>query len=464
MDRVWIFDSTNQSKDKESRIWEFIGERFIEEGYWKKVYRIMKKPSFDDLIQIKKETSIPDHLRHQHISIYNKLLKERFEIIEMLYRKTDWRTDRYNSASLHELSNRIWLYFEYAFHFIVKNQITLIVYWNPPHMGWDYIPCRVAKELNIKVLFLDQAKFHNKFFHFFDFNDFGTFQTSKVLDNTTKYPIEKKFEHEWFYMKKNRGLKRKYSIKKLLTPQKYRTRLLNIIEKNDFLRLFTELCNRKRRAQSFFRFYTEREYKKAVKKNALADAAFDRKYVYFPLHKQPERNSSIYSGRYIDQILAIERLSELIPKDWFIYVKENPVQQGAFRGELFFQRLKLIPNLVFLKKEVNTFELIRHSQFVSVVVGTAGYEAITGGKNALIFGWGAWYKSLPGVYEYHPDMSINELVEKKINHHELEEKTAALYNKCGTGLIHFGQRPGIENFNMEKNITMVTESLKQILY
>jgi hypothetical protein len=465
MDTVWIFGKSKNLNDDLSQTWELIGDRLIKEGLWGKVYRSTHKPSFDDLVTLKNKYCIPDHLRKKRIPIYDNLMKERYVILDMLYRKTDWGTDRYNSASFHELSNRIWLYFEYAFNFIIKNRITLLLYWNLPHMGWNYIPFKVAEALDVKTLFLDQSKFTNKFFHYFDFYDHGTFKTSKILNHKTEYTIEKRVEKEWFYMKKNYGIKKKYSIKKLLNPEKYGKRIAYAIEKNDYLRLFRELCSQERRAQAFFRFYTERTYKREFKKACVEDVSLHRKYVYFPLHKQPERNPTIHGGPYLDQMLAVERLAELLPDDWFIYVKESPLQStGAYRDVLFFKRLKLIPNAVLIGKNVNTFDLIRHSQFVATIVGTVGWEAITGGKNALIFGWGTWYKTLPGVYEYHPDLDVHELADAKFDHHELEKKTAEIYNKCGTGLVNMQWAPDIQNFDFAENIDTVVASLKQILY
>ena len=97
-------------------------------------------------------------------------------------------------------------------------------------------------------------------------------------------------------------------------------------------------------------------------------------------------------------------------------------------------------------------------------MGTAGWEAITGGINVLIFGWGGWYKTLPGVYEYCENIDISNLYQNQIDHELLQKKTAELCNKCGRGIINFRQINSIENFSIEKNTQTVVESLKKILY
>jgi hypothetical protein len=125
----------------------------------------------------------------------------------------------------------------------------------------------------------------------------------------------------------------------------------------------------------------------------------NKKYIYFPLHLQPEQTTDIYGGKYADQLLAIEELARALPADILIYVKENPKQTLYMRDPSFFRRLRDIPAVRYFSVEVSTYELTRRSLAVATISGTAGWEAIQMGKPVICFGYG-WYRGLPGVFEW----------------------------------------------------------------
>jgi hypothetical protein len=455
MDNVWI-------KSKDAFLWQPVIDQMKKQGVWQNVL-LRSRPTLEECLQFRSSYQLPADMEDDHELFYETLAQKRYKLLDRLYRKTDWGTDRHNSASFHELTARIRIYYEFFRLILYKEKISLVIFCTTPHMGWDNILYEVAVHYGITTLLLDQSRFPNKFFHSFDFDDYGTFATSRILGNLETYPIEKKVEKDWFYMKKKRGRKSHITLKKLLTPSKYTNRLNMFIEKNDYLRLIRELCSRQRRPQAFFRFYTEQNFKKNYRQISVKTPSLKKKFIYFPLHLQPESVTSIWGGIYLDQVLALERLARIIPADWVIYAKENPKQQGSNRDWLFFERLQQIPNLLYLSKDVNSHELIKASQFVATIVGVAGWEAITGGKNVLRFGWGAWYKTLPGVYEYNSHLDMNVITNTPIDHALLEKKMAELLNKCGTGIITNRHVPSVPHFSLEDNTRSVVQSLIQIL-
>ena len=126
------------------------------------------------------------------------------------------------------------------------------------------------------------------------------------------------------------------------------------------------------------------------------------KYVYFPLHLQPELTTDPLGGFFGDQALAIEQLRTKLPSDVAIIVKENPKQSFEWRSKDFFKRIQRLNNVFFVDSNINTYSLLRHAQAVATVTGTAGWEAVIAGKPAIVFG-AAWYKKLPGVFNFNDE-------------------------------------------------------------
>lgn len=125
---------------------------------------------------------------------------------------------------------------------------------------------------------------------------------------------------------------------------------------------------------------------------------YAKKYVYFPLHYQPECTSNPQGGGiYYQQMIPVRLLAESLPEDVFVFVKEHPAQQYGAREKGFYDELCSIPNVVLVKPETDTYELIKHSIAVSTLIGTAGWEGLFFNKPFLMFGY--WVtQHMPGVY------------------------------------------------------------------
>jgi len=132
----------------------------------------------------------------------------------------------------------------------------------------------------------------------------------------------------------------------------------------------------------------------------------------------------------MDQAKALEDLASILPDDYYIYVKEHPNSFGGLRSENFYLRLSNIPNLVLLDSSVSNYDLLANAKIIATITGTVGFEAISGGKPVITFGY-SWYNNLPGVYRFCATLDISEVINCKIDHNELEEEFAKVSAKLG---------------------------------
>src|SRR3989338_1862162 len=115
------------------------------------------------------------------------------------------------------------------------------------------------------------------------------------------------------------------------------------------------------------------------------------KYIYYPLHINPEYSTQIQGTMWLDQVTLIELLAKSIPFDWKVYVKEHPGTLVARTRPLsFYKRLKKIPNVAIVPIDADMHTLIINAQMVAVITGTSGWEAILRGKPLITFADNMW--------------------------------------------------------------------------
>jgi hypothetical protein len=215
----------------------------------------------------------------------------------------------------------------------------------------------------------------------------------------------------------------------------------------------------------------QRSYLRRLSEHALDGHAVDeliagqRKFVYFPLHLQPELTTATFGGVYQDQLYAIELLSALVKEDWVILVKENPKQTFFQRGELFFRRLRALGNVRLVNGAYSTYKLLEGSQFTATISGTACWEALKGGRKCLIFGQ-AWYSALPGCYTYREGFDFDgflAVTQREVPFEELREAFERLMSKAGDGVIDKDYLCLVAGFEVEANAEKVAGSMMQVL-
>ena len=82
--------------------------------------------------------------------------------------------------------------------------------------------------------------------------------------------------------------------------------------------------------------------------------------------------------------ITLENLSKVCPINMKIIAKDH--QNQPVRSKEFYKRIQNIPNVIFIKDNLNSKELIKKSQLVICISGTVIMESLLMKKKILVFG------------------------------------------------------------------------------
>ncbi|MGR3837916.1 MAG: capsular polysaccharide export protein, LipB/KpsS family [Cognatishimia sp.] len=319
---------------------------------------------------------------------------------------------------------------------------THCLFFNIPHLGYDTALHQVAKALGLKIIIVTQSLFPNRFFSVEDPGDYGNLSIDPAHP---PFEIEKGSKPDLFYMK---GIKQEREAGGRVTAMAV-LQLMTFLAIKRPLQAFNPIylwktLTRMKRIYGalpkwrdpFGVFFHENEFEYFEHLASYEDQEVDLNgdFVYFPLHVQPEMTTASLSHRFRDQAYAIERLADMLPDGVRILVKENPKQGACMRGPLFFHRLKRIPSVTILPSWADTNALEASAKFVATITGTAGWEAVRSGTPALVFGK-AWYRKMPGVFEFSENVTYDQIINTKIDHAELQQAAGSMVAKAHKGVV-----------------------------
>jgi hypothetical protein len=337
----------------------------------------------------------------------------------------------------------------YWIDYVLKeNNIELIIFQSFPHEGLDYIIYEYAKLKKIKIIMTLQSLFPNRFWITNTIDGFGNFLNEPNIEK--KINIDFSIPKKWFYMS--------YQANQPLLKSRYYSLFSvfkDLLQKPHYLPII------------LMRYYYNRQYKTDVKRGAKQESSISDKYIYVPLHLQPELTVTTLGGenlRFSDQLYILETLRSIIPENIQIVCKDNPKQTNLFRDKNFYRRLYAIPNLVMADTNINGQAMIANSLGVAVLCGTSGWEAINTGKPCLSFG-NAWYNTAPGVMIFSEnDFKFDTWMNKeKTSHAELQEWLNNLGCKMGMGIVDLNYTVLKSNYDEGENAEITADSIKKYM-
>lgn len=109
------------------------------------------------------------------------------------------------------------------------------------------------------------------------------------------------------------------------------------------------------------------------------------KFVFFPLHFQPELTTLILAPYAVNQIAVIENLAKTLPIDHVLYVKEHKASLGR-RPVGYYRAISRLPNVRLLSPYLDSHKIINACSAVCVISSTVGWEALLYEKPVITIG------------------------------------------------------------------------------
>ena len=304
------------------------------------------------------------------------------EIIKMMER------GGYEAESYEERIAAYTIHVRYWNYMLEATKIDFVLFTGAPHTVHDYIIFRLSQMKGIKFGMLEVLPIQHKMLvmPMKSYEDWDDSVAKKIAEysNRNNIVLPEEYEDEF---------------RKLTEPE------LHVVP----YIVRSSLIQRIHHMEELFRYYGKQNMRHAVKKTIVhfrkrfqldkvlkiyeklaVDPNYDCKYIYFPLHYQPEKTTSPLGRWFVNQYLAIEMLSFYAPPDVYIYVKEHPAYKThpvSTRNKELYLRIKKLDNVRLISMSADTISLINHCSAVSSITGSVGYEALFKEKPYIMFGY-----------------------------------------------------------------------------
>lgn len=300
----------------------------------------------------------------------------------------------------------------YWHHVLKEDSIGLFLASGIPHEVYDFIIYKLCKLKNIPTLLITYSTINGVSFISTDLDTEPALEIVKAYQEImsqqpTEVVLSERFREHYdfqtckekdpipwytedipqFVVQDSLKLISEYLLDKIKNP--FRT-LKQFIDLQNLVHRFTnriKYFQKSREIKTLFDVYD---------RNA-SDPDLQQKYIYLALHYQPECTTSPMAGVFVDQILMVEMIASLLPKNVYLYVKENPWQTWECRNKNFYTDLLKIPQVKLIPRTFNSFRLIEKCLAVATATGTVAWEGLFRGKPVLMFGQ-HFYQYAPKVF------------------------------------------------------------------
>ena len=184
-----------------------------------------------------------------------------------------------------------------------------------------------------------------------------------------------------------------------------------------------------------------------------------KKYFYYPFHLEPEAAVFYWGdGIYSNQTKLIENIAASLPPDTYLYVKDHPHDIG-YRSSEDYKKLKCINNIKLLHAQESGYEVLKNSQGVITINGSAGFEALLLNKPVYYFG-NPYYENFNNTFKIR---NIRDLRDTLLQENELKsnyDNFIDFFTNTYSGNISVFYS---ENYHDEDNLRTIINSIDAYL-
>ena len=321
---------------------------------------------------------------------------------------------------------------------LLEHRYDSIVFLDNPQDLSEAILYQVAKALEIKIYFFTKTIFENYYFSYCSLEDCGKYRKidrSKIasVSGDKNLVSLQEFRHSnstcdglkiidlkniAIFLLKNRSFR-------LFDPNYIIKRAKHLhdapIEMKDWCDPYAKFfyCSR----ISYFEFLST-DYDE--------EFIFNSRFVFFPLQSHKELLSEYLINRYADQLLAIEQLARIIPKDCKIVIKDCSNSNTDYLTPMFYHRVNRISNVIKVPSCIDSIQLIKKCELFATINSNLGWQALNLAKRIVLFGH-PWYRNLPGVFQFKENFQYNSVMKFEPNSSELKCQLQHLLTKAHEG-------------------------------
>lgn len=210
-----------------------------------------------------------------------------------------------------------------------------------------------------------------------------------------------------------------------------------------------------------------RRTRKFFKDHYVGEAELrELRYVFFPLHTEPEVSLLVYGRPYVNQIEIVRMLAMSLPVDTVLVVKEHPWMVGK-RSLAAYKKMLNIPRVRFADPALEARTVVTHADLVAVVTGSVALEAAMLNKPVITFG-DCPYNLLPHsmVRRCKDPRQLQILIRDVIAEHQSDEiallaYVAAVFESSVSANL-YSVLLGKSNVHIEKNAVYADEITKLV--